>query len=90
MRTEPCVCGGRIYAEPGREGVAVLVHARSLLHLIWRLRVGILTPAVAGPNDPQRWWPTVDSAPPSRPTVGTDDPGSGALDASATSVEGAA
>jgi len=34
-RTEPCVCGGRISALPGREAEAVVAHQRNSRHQQW-------------------------------------------------------
>jgi hypothetical protein len=36
MRSEPCVCGGVIDAEPGLEPEAIARHNMSLTHVVWR------------------------------------------------------
>jgi len=59
VRTERCVCGGTIRAASliaSRQAVAV--HNMTLPHLAWRMARGIYTPALLGPNDPRRRWPT--------------------------------
>jgi hypothetical protein len=36
VRTEACVCGGTISAQPGLEPEAVAQHNMSLTHVVWR------------------------------------------------------
>lgn len=82
-RIEDCVCGGRIRAGTWeRARPFVEAHNRSLQHMRWRWSVGIVTPGLGGPDDPQRHWPTADDDP--------VDPVQGDFGASADGAEGAA
>jgi hypothetical protein len=42
LRSLPCVCGGFITADPDCPAIAVNVHTQTVIHQLWRGRVGIL------------------------------------------------
>ena len=41
LRTEPCVCGGFVTADPGAPAYGVQAHNYTSRHLAWRAAMGI-------------------------------------------------